>query len=93
MTLPAFLFALMIASLYGALYHFFRGGGGFGRLMLYLGLSALGFAIGHLIGWWRGWVFASLGSLNMGMSTLGSFLILVFGDWLSRIETARESKV
>ena len=85
MTLPTILFALIVALLYGALYHLLRGGG-FWRLFFYLGLSVLGFAIGHLIGLWRGWAFASLGSLNVGMSSVGSFVLLVIGDWLSRIE-------
>ncbi|MBK9926202.1 MAG: hypothetical protein IPP66_13025 [Anaerolineales bacterium] len=85
MTLPTFLFALLIALLYGALYHFFRGGG-FGRLLLYLGLSVLGFAFGHVIGMWREWYFIPIGSLNLGLSTIGSVLALVIGDWLSRIE-------
>ena len=85
MTLPTILFALIIALLYGALYHLLRGGG-FWRLFLYLGLSVLGFAIGHLVGLWRGWAFAPLGSLNLGVSSIGSFVILVIGDWLSRIE-------
>ncbi|HSM72125.1 MAG TPA: hypothetical protein VK851_11335 [Anaerolineales bacterium] len=86
MTVPALLFALLIALLYGSLYHLLRGGG-FWRLVLYLVLSVLGFAIGHLIGLWRGWIFMPLGSLNLGMSSLGSLLILIIGDWLSRIET------
>jgi len=85
MTLPTLLFALIIALLYGSLYHLLRGGG-FWRLFLYLVLSVFGFAIGHLVGLWRGWVFAPLGSLNVGMSSVGSFVILVIGDWLSRIE-------
>jgi len=33
-----------------------------------------------------------MGSLNLGMSSLGSLIILIFGDWLSRIESSRESK-
>ena len=86
MTLPTILFALIVALLYGALYHLLRGGG-FWRLILYLGLSVLGFAIGHLIGLWRGWAFAPLGSLNLGVSSLGSLVILLVGDWLSRIES------
>ena len=85
MTLPTVLFALLIALLYGALYHLLRGGK-FWRLALYLGLSVVGFVFGYLIGLWRGWVFMPLGSLNLGMSTVGSFFVLVFGDWLSRIE-------
>jgi hypothetical protein len=85
MTFPTLLFALLIALLYGALYHFFRGGG-FWRFLLYLGLSILGFALGHLISVWREWYFIPVGSLNLGMSTIGSILALVIGDWLSRIE-------
>ncbi len=92
MTLPTLLFAFLIALLYGALYHLIRGGG-FWRLLLYLGLSVLGYVVGHLVGIWRGWIFIPLGSLNLGMSSLGSIIILVIGDWLSRIESGRESKV
>lgn len=85
MTLPTLLLAFLIALLYGALYHLIRGGGAW-RLLLYLSLSTLGFVIGHLIGLWRGWTLIPLGSLNLGLSSLGSILILLFGDWLSRIE-------
>jgi hypothetical protein len=85
MTLPTLLFALLVALLYGGLYHLLRGGD-IGRLLLYLVLSVFGFAAGHLFGLWRGWVFLPLGSLNLGMSTIGSILILLIGDWLSRIE-------
>ena len=92
MTLPTFLFGLLIALLYGAVYHLIRGGG-FGRLLLYLGLSILGFAAGYFIGLWRGWIFIPLGSLNVGVSSAGSIIILVIGDWLSRIEVKKKSKV
>ena len=92
MTLPTFLFGLLIALLYGAVYHLIRGGG-FGRLLLYLGLSILGFAAGYFIGLWRGWIFIPLGSLHLGMSSAGSIIILVIGDWLSRIEVKKKSKV
>lgn len=92
MTLPSLLFALLIAMLLGSLYHLIRGGG-FWRFMLYLGLSILGFAAGHLVGSWQGWMFFPLGSLNLGVSSLGSLIILVIGDWLSRIEPKEESTV
>ena len=92
MTLPALLFALLVALLYGALYHFVRGGG-FGRLILFFILSMIGFALGHLVGLWRGWVWMPVGSINLGPSSIGSLLILVFGDWLTRIEVREESKV
>ena len=92
MTLPALLFASLIALFYGALYHLIRGGG-FWRIFLYFSLSILGFVAGHLIGVWRGWVFLPLGALNFGLSSLGSLLFLVLGDWLSRIEVPQGSKV
>jgi hypothetical protein len=85
MTVPALLFALLLALFYGASYHLIRGGG-FWRLLLYFSLSISGFILGHLIGIWREWTFLPLGALNLGLSTLGSVALLVFGDWLSRIE-------
>lgn len=88
MTLPSLLLALLIASLYGALYHLLRDGG-FWRLLLYLGLSVMGFTVGHLLGLWRGWVFIPFGSLNLGMSSVGSLLLLLVGDWFTNIEAKR----
>ena len=92
MTVPAILFSLLIALLYGAVYHLVRNGG-FWRLVLFLFLSVFGFVLGHLIGLWRGWVWLPLGTINLGLSTAGSLLFLLLGDWLSHIETGQESKV
>lgn len=92
MTLPALLFALLLALLYGAVYHLVRGGG-FWRLVWYFVLSMVGFALGHLIGLWRGWVWIPLGSINLGISSAGSLLVLLLGDWLSRVETSPQGKV
>ncbi|MGE5463516.1 MAG: hypothetical protein ACM3PS_09180 [Syntrophothermus sp.] len=92
MTLPAILFALLIALFYGALYHLVRGGG-FWRLVLFLFLGVLGFTLGHLVGLWRGWVWIPLGSINLGVSTVGSFVLLLLGDWLTGFETGQQSKV
>lgn len=92
MTLPAFLFALLLACLYGAAYHFIRDGGG-GHLMLYLLLGGLGFAAGHVFSLWLGWDFIPLGQLRLGFASVGSLILLVLGDWLSRIEPRPESKV
>ena len=92
MTLPAFLFALLIAFLYGALYHLIRGGG-FWRLIFCLGLSALGFAVGYLVGYWFGLLLMPLGSIDLGSASIGSLIFLVGGDWLSRIESKPQSTV
>lgn len=92
MTLPAILFSLMIALLYGAAYHLIRDGG-FWRLILFLFLSVFGFALGTLVGIWRGWVWIPVGTINLGISTVGSLLILLLGDWLTSFDARQESKV
>ena len=92
MTLPTLLFALLIALLCGVLFHIFRGGSGW-RLLLYLGLSLLGFAIGQWIHTWQGWNLFVFGALDIGMGVTGSAAFLVAGEWLSRIEVNKESGV
>ena len=92
MTIPALLVALLFILLYGAIYHLLRGGG-MGRLLLYFGLSALGFGAGHLLSLWLHWDFFPMGQINLGLSSVGSLLILIIGDWLSRVESRTESKV
>jgi len=62
-------------------------------LLLYLGLSTLGFALGQWISMWRGWNLFMFGALDIGMGVIGSVAILIFGEWLSRIEVQKESGV
>jgi hypothetical protein len=88
-TVPALLLACLIAALYGTLYHLWRGGG-VQRLLLYLVLSVAGFTAGHVIGVWRNWVFLPLGVLNLGLSSAGSLLFLLVGDWFIREETTQQ---
>jgi hypothetical protein len=92
MTLPLLLFALLIALLCGALFHILRGGSGW-RLLLYLALSMLGFAVGQGLSMWRGWHLLTFGALDIGIGMAGSLVFLVLGDWLSRIETGGENSV
>lgn len=91
MTIPSLIFAFIIASLYGALYHLIRDGG-LERLFQYLLLSWTGFALGHLIGLWQGWQLFPLGQLNFGLSTLCSFVLLVGRDLLSRTKSEEADK-
>ena len=92
MTIPALFFALLIALLCGVLFHILRGGSGW-RLLLYFGLSILGFAVGQGISVWRGWHLLMFGALDIGMGVIGSAVFLVLGEWLSRIESTKESSV
>lgn len=92
MTLPTILLGLVIALLAGFLFHILRGGSGL-RLLLYLGLSILGFAAGQWLSIAGGWRLYLLGALDIGMGVIGSTLVLAGGDWLSRIKPKNESDV
>jgi hypothetical protein len=90
MTLPAVLFGVVLSSLFGALFHLWRGGS-LGRLLLYIVLSWGGFWGGHALATQMGWSFGSVGSLRVGMGTLGSLLCLGVGYWLSLIQVEKPS--
>ncbi|HBX67890.1 MAG TPA: hypothetical protein DEH25_00435 [Chloroflexi bacterium] len=85
MTLPSFLIGIVISSLYGALFHLWRGGGP-GRLALYILLAWIGFWVGHFIGNALGLSFFSLGPLRLGAATLGTAITLGVGYWLSLVK-------
>ena len=89
MTLPAIVFGIVLSTLYGTAFHFWKGGS-LNRLFLYIILSWLGFWIGHIVGGALGWSFAAAGPINAGMATLGSLIFLFVGEWLSRVEVTRK---
>ena len=89
MTLPSFLLGVLISTLFGFVFHFWRRGG-LGRMLLYLILAWVGFWAGHLLASRLGWKFDNLGPLHLGAATLGSFLFLFIGYWLSLVEVERQ---
>jgi hypothetical protein len=89
MTLPAFLFAVIVSSFYGAAFHFWRGGG-LGQLLLFLILGWLGFWVGHAIANGTGWQLMRVGALNLGVGSLASAFFLFVGNWLAHIEVAED---
>ncbi len=89
MTLPSFLFGMLIATLLGAIFHFWRRGG-LGRLLLYLLLSWIGFWAGHFFASRLGWTFDSLGPLHLGSAALGALVFLFLGYWLSLVEVEKQ---
>ncbi len=92
MTIPALLFSFLIALLIGALFHAIRGGGGW-RLLLHLGLSIFGFALGQVVSIWVDFIFFRIGIIDLGAGIIGCLVILGVGDWLSRIKPGNESGV
>lgn len=85
---PAFLLGIILATLYGTIFHFWRGGS-FGRLLFYIILSWIGFWSGNYFGNTFHSNFIKLGTLQAGSATIGAIICLLIGYWLSliRIET------
>lgn len=86
MPLPSLLFGFLLSTLYGSIFHLWRGGGA-GRLLLYLIAGWLGFWSGHFLAERIGWTFASLGPLHLGLASVTSLVLLFLGHWLSLVDT------
>lgn len=89
MNLPAIFFGFLVATFYGAIFHLWLGGRA-GKLALYLILSWLGFLLGHIAGDLFNFPLLQLGSLNVGMATVGSLLLMALGRWLSLSESSSQ---
>ena len=85
MSIPTLFLGLVLSTLYGALFHLWRGGNA-GRLLLYLVLAWIGFWLGHLIGNYLNVSFDMLGQLHVAIATLGSVVFLAIGYWLSLVQ-------
>jgi hypothetical protein len=85
MTIPSVLYGILFSTMYGAIFHLWKGGK-FSRLLLYILLSWAGFWIGHILASLLGWTFLSIGPLHLGLATLFSALFLFVGHWLSLIK-------
>jgi hypothetical protein len=82
MTLPAFLFGMLVATVYGTSYHLIRGGGP-GKLVLDVIFSWIGFWLGNILASFTGWTFWSMGPLHLGFASIASLLIIILGNWLT----------
>ena len=83
MTTPAYLISIILATLYGAVFHLYKGGAA-SRILLYVVSSWMGFIIGHNVSQIVGASIYSIGPLNAGMASLGSGLALVLAHWLAK---------
>jgi uncharacterized membrane protein YeaQ/YmgE (transglycosylase-associated protein family) len=90
MNLPAIIFGFLLATLFGAAFHLWRGGGA-GKLLLYLILGWVGFLVGQIAASLLGLTFDRLGDLHLGSATVGSFVFLGVGHWLSLMEIERKA--
>lgn len=89
MTLPAFLFGFLLSTLYGVLFHLWRGGNAW-RLILYIILGWLGFWVGNAIGDQLKINLFDIGPLHVGVDTFSSLVFLFIGYWLSLVEVRKK---
>ena len=60
MTVTSLVLAFVIATLWGVLFHLWKGGGP-KRIFFFLGLAWFGFFAGYFIGLWQRWSYCQLG--------------------------------
>ena len=82
MSLPAILLGVVVASLLGAFYHLWRGGGPV-RIVFFLLMALIGFFGGTYLAHLKGWALWLIGQVDIGFGALGALLILGLGDWLT----------
>jgi hypothetical protein len=85
MTLPAFLFGVLVSTFLGAAFHVWKGGS-FSMLLIDLLVSWLGFWMGHFAGVSAGLALGTLGPLRLGSAVVGSIIFLSLGYWLFQEE-------
>ncbi len=90
MSIPTIVLGLILSTLYGALFHLWRGGNA-GRLLLYLLLAWIGFWVGQFIGNYFSFTFDTLGQLHLVTASLGSLIFLAIGYWLSLVQVERRA--
>jgi hypothetical protein len=72
---PSFVFGFIVATLYGAVFHFIFGGNA-RRLALYLLAGWLGFLLGQALGGQIGIRFLDIGQIHILSATIGAWLAL-----------------
>ena len=91
MNLSSILFGFVLSTLYGSLFHLWRGGNIF-KLLFYLLLSWLGFWVGQWAAEQTGWTFLTIGQLHLGLASLSCFIFIFIGYWLSLLPKKNEGE-
>ncbi len=85
---PSVVFGFILATLYGAIFHFILGGDA-RRLALFLLAGWLGFTLGHIFGVIFGVSALSIGPLRAFSATLGAWLALLAARLLTSSRLSR----
>ncbi len=81
MTLPAFVFGALLATLYGSLFHLWKGGSPL-RLLADLIFAWLGFWGGQALAAAQGWQWGMVGPLHFLVASLFALVALAGGHLL-----------
>ncbi len=84
------LLGFLIATLCGAGFHLYKGGS-LWRLGLYIIFAWVGFWGGHFLANQLGWTFLRVGTLNVGLATILSLVVLLIGYWLSLVQVDQKT--
>jgi hypothetical protein len=82
MTIASFLLGIVISSIFGCAFHFWKGGK-IKWLLFYNICAWMGFWLGNFIGKAIKFEFFQTGSINLGPAILGCILTIFLGYWLS----------
>jgi len=93
MQIQTVIFGVLLSSLFGALFHVWKGGK-LWRLLVFLVLAWAGFWGGHFLGERVGIDFLKVGLLNTGFAIILSLFTLFAGYWLifGRLEGENKKK-
>jgi hypothetical protein len=83
MTLPSFLFGMLISVTISIAFHLWRGGS-LGQLIFYLIMGVAGFWVGQFLAAWLGITFLSYGPLYLGVAIPVCLLFLLIARWLGK---------
>lgn len=78
----ALILGFLLASAYATAFHFIMGGP-LRRIVLYLVVSWVGFAVGQFIGDFLGIDLLKLGALHLLPASIGSWVALLLSWWLA----------
>jgi len=75
-----FVLGFLLATAYGAAFHFIVGGPA-RQILLYILASWVGFTIGHFLGYFINLELFKLGTLHLFSASLGAWMALVASHW------------
>ena len=88
---PIFLFAFVIATMYGLAFHVIMGGGA-RRMVLFIVTGWLGFLLGQYIGGFLGLTLLKIGVLHLLPASLCAIALLIFAHILTAEPTTPVSR-